>query len=210
MLHPDVRRYGSPVQGRGLVAARFIAKDTVVCSLGDGDQHLPVTHRQLRSLPKKFHHLAYRYRDHYVLCFDDSQYMNHSCDPNLWWMNDDTLVAMRDIQSGEEVTYDYATSEVHVWWRPKWKCNCGAARCRTLISGRDCLDPAFRERYRDHLPSWVRDFIAENTGLRKVVREILAALAEGVRALKRALRGPDAEPIERFRPNPSDPADRST
>lgn len=34
-----------------------------------------------------------------------------SCDPNCWWMPDKTMIATRHIAKGEEVCYDYATSE---------------------------------------------------------------------------------------------------
>jgi len=198
MLHSDIQRYRSPVQGHGLVAMQRISRGTVVCAHGDGDAQLVLTHRQLRALPKAFHHLAYRHADRYVLCFDGSQYMNHSCDPNLVWVDDDTLIAARDIHPGDEVTYDYGTSEVHLWWRPKWECNCGAAHCRRILSGRDCLDPAFQERYHGHLPSWVLEFIARNTGWRGPIYAGLAQFAECVRRAKRALR--------RIRPAHPDPA----
>ena len=189
MLHPDVHRFQSPIRGWGLVAARLIPEGSVVCNPGEGEQQLALTHRQLRNLPAEYHHLAYRRGERYVLCLDGSQYMNHSCDPNLWWIDDDTLVARRDIQPGEEVSYDYATSDCHPWWRPKWECNCGAACCRKVISGRDCLDPAFHERYRGHLPSWVLEFIARNRGARGAAWAGLNWLAENVRTAKRAVRG---------------------
>jgi hypothetical protein len=63
VLHPDVHRHQSAVQGRGLAAAKLIPEGTVVCALGDGEHQLALTHRQLRSLPKALHHLAYRRRD---------------------------------------------------------------------------------------------------------------------------------------------------
>jgi hypothetical protein len=35
---------------------------------------------------------------------------NHSCDPNLWWVDAYTLAARRDRGVDEELTNDYATS----------------------------------------------------------------------------------------------------
>ncbi len=188
MLHPDIVRYESPVAGYGLVATKLIPAGTVICAPADGENIRILTHRQLRSLPKELHHLAYRHKDHFVLTEDDSQFMNHSCDPSTWWYDDDTLVARRDIHPGEEVAYDYATSEVHPWWRPKWECRCGASRCRRIISGRDCLDPDFQDDYAGHLPSWTLEFIARNRGLHGFAYTCLAWLAESVRRGRAAAR----------------------
>jgi hypothetical protein len=35
-------------------------------------------------------------------------YLNHSCDPNVWMIDEVTLAARRDIAKGEEVVADYA------------------------------------------------------------------------------------------------------
>ena len=187
MLHPDIVRYESPVAGYGLVASKRIPAGAVICAPAAGENVRVLTHRQLRQLPKELHHLAYRHKDHYVLTEDNSQFMNHSCDPSTWWLDDDTLVARRDIHAGEEVAYDYATSEVHPWWRPKWTCRCGASSCRKIISGRDCLDPDFQDHYAGHLPSWTLDFIAKNRGVRGFAYACLARLAESVRGVKAIL-----------------------
>ena len=209
MLHPDVRKLTSSVHGCGLVATRLLLEGTVVCAPAEGEERLVLTHRQLRALPKRLHHLAYRHRDRYVLCLDGSQYMNHSCDPNLVWVGDDTLVAVRDIAAWEEVTYDYSTSEVHLWWRPKWTCACGAACCRRIISGRDCLDAAFQERYRGHLPSWVLQFIHRNRGWRGHAGAALAWFAECVRSVQGGVWGAQARNDARTRPEPLARPDRT-
>lgn len=39
---------------------------------------------------------------------DESYFINHSCDPNLWMVDAFTLVARHNIQSGSELTADYA------------------------------------------------------------------------------------------------------
>ena len=62
----------------------------------------------------------------------DSDYMNHSCDPNAWWVDQSTISARRDIAPGEQVTFDYATSEN----RPEYgfECRCGATACPVLVA----------------------------------------------------------------------------
>ncbi len=82
-----------------------------------------------------------------------SREMNHSCDPNTWWAGSNSLVARRDIQPGEEVTYDYSTAGVdHAF---EMRCFCGSPHCRGTISNRDYLDPKWQERYGSNLPPHV-------------------------------------------------------
>jgi hypothetical protein len=62
-------------------------------------------------------------------------FINHSCDPNaeVAWSGDvATLVAIRNIATGEEITFDYGTVIP-----PRddftFSCNCGAVKCRKII-----------------------------------------------------------------------------
>jgi SET domain-containing protein len=86
------------------------------------------------------------------------RFMNHSCDPNCWWADDDTIVARRDILPGEEITYDYAMTEVNIEWQ--MICRCGATNCRGLITNKDHRDPKWQALYGDNLPSHTRKAIA--------------------------------------------------
>lgn len=40
---------------------------------------------------------------------------NHSCDPTTWFVDDITMNARRDILPGEEITYDYSTTESYMY-----------------------------------------------------------------------------------------------
>jgi SET domain-containing protein len=76
-------------------------------------------------------------------------YMNHSCSGNVDFNEIGDFIAMRDIPSGEEITYDYGLGESN----PKFAmiCNCGNSNCRHLITGNDWKDPEFRNRNLDHM-----------------------------------------------------------
>ncbi len=57
-------------------------------------------------------------------------WVNHSCNPNTKLdINRDkpALIALRDIETGEEITVDYNRTELH---DTKIKCSCGAKNCR--------------------------------------------------------------------------------
>jgi len=67
---------------------------------------------------------------------NDARWINHCCDPNCEAIEEDNRIfiyAMRDIEAGEELFYDYAmeidepiTEEL----KRKFACHCGASNCR--------------------------------------------------------------------------------
>jgi SET domain-containing protein len=70
---------------------------------------------------------------------NDARFINHSCDPNCEAVEEDDRIfieALRDIERGEELVYDYAY-EREGRMRPEWKrlyaCRCGAKKCRGMI-----------------------------------------------------------------------------
>lgn len=81
---------------------------------------------------------------------DDTYFINHSCDGNLWMEGVSTLVARRDISQGEEVTADYALWEADENDIKPWDCHCGSPLCRHKITGKDYLLPKLQERYKRH------------------------------------------------------------
>jgi uncharacterized protein len=80
-----------------------------------------------------------------VLVQDGVGELNHSCDPNLGWSDSSTLVAVRDITDGEELTCDYATVIDDVDF--VMMCHCGTYRCRQVIEGTDWQIPQLQARY---------------------------------------------------------------
>jgi hypothetical protein len=131
-----LRIVASPIHGYGGVATRRFARGETLC-FADGvlyteaddfdDTYSLVLAPEDSGLP-------------YTVFWDltcQTRWLNHSCDPNTevmaewdpearavraWW------VALRDIEPGEEITYDYAfTAEVAE------PCACRAPRCRGLI-----------------------------------------------------------------------------
>jgi hypothetical protein len=135
-LMKDLRIVKSAIHGYGGIATRrFLRGETLVD--GDGilyseDDEFDDTYSLV--LPAEDSGLGKK------LFWDltcQTRWFNHSCDPNTevmvewdaaaqtmraWW------VALRDIEIGEEITYDYAfVAEVAE------PCACGAATCRGLI-----------------------------------------------------------------------------
>lgn len=155
-LMEGLRVVASSIHGYGAIATRRFAKDDVLC-FGDGvlyaeDAEFDDTYALV--LPGEDSGLGEQvFWD--LTC--QTRWFNHSCDPNsevlsrwdaeaqtvrAWW------VALRDIEIGEEITYDYGfVAEVAE------PCACGAAQCRGLIVDDD---PANLAKLPDHLRSLLR------------------------------------------------------
>ena len=90
---------------------------------------------------------------------DLTEYINHSCDPNVWMRDEVTLVARRDILVGEELTIDYAMFEGDENWAPDWICKCGSANCRGRFTGKDWLLDDLQKDYKGHLSPFINERI---------------------------------------------------
>lgn len=84
---------------------------------------------------------------HILLAPEYLQYINHSCDPNVFFDTDRMEIrALRAIAPGDEVTFFYPSTE---WSMDRaFECHCGAAGCLGQIAGADSLDAAVLVRYR--------------------------------------------------------------
>lgn len=163
MLHKHIKLVDRGViEGRGLVAQDWIRAGEVVSRLEPDQPTMPIV--DLFALPQDeqdtLMHYCYQCDETHIVCEGgDEKYMNHSCDPNTWWQDDETMIARRDIAPDEEVTYDYATTEVDVPF--SMTCGCGAATCRGEVTSDDYQDPAWQARYGAHLPAHTLKAIAE-------------------------------------------------
>jgi SET domain-containing protein len=67
---------------------------------------------------------------------NDARWINHSCDPNCEAAEEDDRIfidAMRDIQAGEELFYDYALEidePITEESKKEYACHCGSSKCR--------------------------------------------------------------------------------
>jgi uncharacterized protein len=78
---------------------------------------------------------------------DPGYFINHSCDPSLWFRDAFTLEARRLVLPGDELTLDYALFEADDSFRAAWTCRCGAAGCRGSVTGRDWMRKDLQSRY---------------------------------------------------------------
>jgi hypothetical protein len=128
----------SGIHGRGLFTAIAIPTGDTVMRLGGFLFH--ITDRRSPSLMPS---TTIPLTDQVIVAEptsgekDLSDYLNHSCDPNLGFLDALTLVAIKEIAPQAEVLTDYAFWECEPDWRLKDCCNCGSPLCRRHITGTD-------------------------------------------------------------------------
>ncbi|HEV3245237.1 MAG TPA: SET domain-containing protein [Candidatus Paceibacterota bacterium] len=82
-------------------------------------------------------------------------YLNHSCDPTAGVRGKNTIIAIRDLKKGEEVTIDYALSETYPLWH--MRCQCGAKNCRKVIKPYQDLSDQRKAKYAPYTSKYILD-----------------------------------------------------
>src|SRR5687767_13104511 len=111
MMHPSTElKFINDQIGFGVVATAFIPKGTITWVMDKLDRHLLPS--QVESMDELYQDIMekYCYRDskgRYILCWDIARYVNHSFCSNCITTAYEFELAVRDIQTGEELTDDY-------------------------------------------------------------------------------------------------------
>lgn len=93
---------------------------------------------------------------------EDTDFFNHSCDPNSGFKGQIFLVAMRNIEAGEEITFDYAmtvSESVGSDMVFRLDCRCGSPFCRKTITEQDWMLPELQTRYKGFFSQYIQDKI---------------------------------------------------
>jgi SET domain-containing protein len=77
-------------------------------------------------------------------------FSNHSCEPNIGVQGQIVVVALREIEAGEELTHDWATTDDDDY---EMECKCGSANCRKVITGKDWQRLDLQKKYQRFM-SW--------------------------------------------------------
>lgn len=92
---------------------------------------------------------------------DAGNFFNHSCDPNAGFKGQIVLVAMRPIQPGEEITFDYAMCLHPAPGVPRYEmqCQCSKPNCRKVITEDDWQIPDLQRRYDGYFQWYLQEKI---------------------------------------------------
>jgi SET domain-containing protein len=151
----------SKIHGHGLFAVADIAKDEIVAIKGG---HI-VDRKTLREkITPALGPVEIQIDDDLFIAPVTEEerelsmlYSNHSCEPNLGVRGEITFVAMRDIRAGEELTHDWAMTDDEDY---SVECNCGAANCRKILTGKDWRRADLQKRYTGYFSAYLSRKIA--------------------------------------------------
>jgi uncharacterized protein len=136
----------SAIQGTGAFAVRRIRKgQRIIEYTGERIDQKEADRRYDDEAMKRHHTFLFAIEDDVILDAarggNDARFINHSCDPNCQAVDEDGRIfieAIRNIQPGTELTYDYRFERDPDDPDDREKlypCNCGTTRCRgTLLA----------------------------------------------------------------------------
>jgi hypothetical protein len=195
MKQAPIEVRNSPVHGSGVFALRKIRKGTTIIEyLGDRVTHEEVDERYADKLETDSHTFLFTVNSKIVIDAgsngNDARFVNHSCDPNCESTIKKKRVfieAIRTIQPGEELNYDYAIgrdADDAANVEEIFACRCGAANCRGNM-----LEPRKTPRKRKKRRA-VKRSAADSRG--KTVARGKAARGKPARGKSAARSGPAA------------------
>lgn len=160
-MSPKVDIRESTIHGRGMFAASPLSAGEAVVVWGGA-----LVDREAAALARSEGKLVMQLDDNLYSVEergeDETYFMNHSCDPNVWMADAATLVARRSIPTGEELTVDYALFEAAEDFEATWECRCGSTVCRKRVTGQDWRRPDLQRRYAGHFLPLIARRIADS------------------------------------------------
>jgi uncharacterized protein len=156
-LTPQAQMRVTPGKGSGSFAISKISKGEIVASFGGKviDQSELAKYsddRVSRSLQLN--------SDTYLLSGnipEPGDMINHSCEPNCGIAGTSSVQALREIEIGEEITFDYAMTDSSKY--DEFICACEKNRCRKKITGIDWQKEELQARYRNYFSSYIEKLI---------------------------------------------------
>jgi uncharacterized protein len=152
-LSPKTLVKQSLIHGKGLFSAEPIKKGEIVAIKGG---HI-IERKILQNIQERLGPAEIQIgEDLFIGPLDESEregsmiFSNHSCDPNIGVQGQIVFVAMRDIEAGEELTHDWATTDDDTY---EMECSCGSSSCRGIITGKDWKKRELQEKYGPYM-SW--------------------------------------------------------
>ncbi|HYW18819.1 MAG TPA: SET domain-containing methyltransferase [Nodularia sp. (in: cyanobacteria)] len=134
-------------KGRGVFATqKFAQGETVVV----GIPIEKVTERTIYSFQIDF--------DLHINLDEPAVVINHSCSPNTGVRNNQfggyDFVALEDIAAGEEITWDYETTEYESI--AVLRCLCGSLSCRGQTLGFKFREQMLRDTYKEYIAGYLK------------------------------------------------------
>lgn len=160
--HSSLRTKKVAAAGTGLFATKPLKKGTLLAVLGG---HIMTLDEELK-LPEELQDNAIQIDREFVIGVQKiedmgtADFINHSCDPVAGIKGQISLVAMKNIKAGEQITFDYGTVLYKSGKRAyELACHCGSPRCRKVITSHDWKLPAIQKKYDGYFPYYIQEEI---------------------------------------------------
>lgn len=99
--------------------------------------------------------------------------LNHSCDPNCGIIDGIKIVAMREIEPGESLTWDYESTEDSDW--EMTKCECGSDNCRGKIRAFRYMPVEQRQKLKGFISPWILEKYKNQVDFENLTSENITA-----------------------------------
>jgi uncharacterized protein len=160
-ISPKAMVKESAIHGLGLFVAEQIERGEIVCVKGG----YIFNRATLKAMPDWFRAAEIQIApDLFIGPVSEDEragsmiFSNHSCDPNIGVQGQIVFVALRDIKAGEELTHDWAMTDDDDY---ELECNCGAANCRRVVTGKDWQKKDLQEKYQGFMSHYLEQRISE-------------------------------------------------
>ena len=156
-LTPKAQMRVTPGKGSGSFAISKISKGEILASFGGNVIDLSELAKYSDDRVSRSLQLN---SDTYLLSGnmpEPGDMINHSCEPNCGIAGISSVQALRDIEIGEEITFDYAMTDSSKC--DEFICACRKSGCREKISGTDWQKEELQARYRNYFSSYIEKLI---------------------------------------------------
>lgn len=149
--------------GFGILAIKKIQKGERVIVFGG----YVMNTRQFKALSERMKSFPFQVADDLYFGLskisevEEADYLNHSCEPTCGFSGEITIIALRDIKKGEEITIDYAMCLTSREVSPM-KCFCGSKFCRKKIKADDWKRKDLQRRYKGFFVPFLEEKIKNN------------------------------------------------
>lgn len=146
--HRNISVAKSPIDGAGIFAKRDFKKGETIAVIKGKEIFHVVKDKKTSALGPDWIGIG---RNRWIDPNPLFQPLNHSCNPSAGIKGSRTLVALRSIKKGEEVTIDYSITEEDLLWELHTACRCGSKNCRKTIKSIQTLPRRIFDQYTPYI-----------------------------------------------------------
>ncbi len=158
-LSPKARIGASRMSGKGIISYASFRKGELVAIWGGHLMNQPMYDELL---PHMQDYPVQVWTDFFLGPTAENEieivdHMNHSCNPTCVVMKNIFVVAKHDIPQGEELTFDYGTTDTSS--SLYLECSCGSPNCRKVVTSNDWMKEEFLAANYEFLSDYIKRMV---------------------------------------------------